>query len=64
MKEPVLTSRGIKRLYEVSSMSEEHGVAGRPTHHAQHRQPHVRQRLRGEPGGVGIKNPADLERRR
>ena len=33
-------------------MAEEHGVAGGPAHHAQHRQPHVRQGLRGEPGKV------------
>ena len=40
-------------------MAEEHGVAGGPAHHAQHRQPHVRQGLRGEPGALQIKNHAD-----
>ena len=30
-------------------MSQEHGVAGGPTDHAEHGQPHVSQRLGGEP---------------
>ena len=54
-KEPVLAARGVKGLYEVGGVPEEHGVAGGSAHHAQHRQPHVRQRLRGEPGAVEIK---------
>lgn len=56
---PVLAPRGVKGLYEVGGVAEEHGVAGGPAHHAQHRQPHVREGLRGEPGAVEIKNHAD-----
>ena len=37
LKWPVLASRGVKGLYEVGGVAEEHGVAGGPTHHAQHR---------------------------
>ena len=53
-KEPVLTARGVKGLYEVGGVPEEHGVAGGSAHHAQHRQPHVRQGLRRESGVVKI----------
>ena len=45
----VLSPGGVEALYEVGSVAEEHGVAGGPTDHTQHGQPHVRQGLRGEP---------------
>ena len=48
---PVLPPGGVKALYEVGGVAEEHGVAGGAAHHAQHGQPHVRERLWGEPGG-------------
>ena len=51
-KEPVLAARGVKGLYEVGGMPKEHCVAGSPAHHAQHRQPHVCQRLWGKPGWI------------
>ena len=46
---PVLSPRGVQALYEVGGVAQEHGVAGGATDHAQHGQPHVSQRLRGEP---------------
>ena len=52
--EPVLPPRRVEGLYEVGGVSEEHGVAGGAAHHAQHRQPHVRQGLRRESGVVKI----------
>ena len=49
-----MAPRGVKGLYEVGGVAKEHGVAGGPAHHAQHRQPHVRQGLRRESGVVKI----------
>ena len=46
---PVLPAGGVEALYEVGGVSEEHGVAGGPADHAEHGQPHVSQRLGGEP---------------
>ena len=48
---PVLPPGGVEALDEVGGVAQEHGVAGGAAHHAQHRQPHVRQRLWGEPVG-------------
>ena len=46
---PVLPAGGVEALYEVGGVAEEHGVAGGPADHAEHGQPHVSQRLGGEP---------------
>ena len=46
---PVLPAGGVEALYEVGGVAQEHGVAGGPADHAEHGQPHVSQRLGGEP---------------
>ena len=51
---PILAPGWVKGLYQVCGESEKHGVAGGAAHHAQHRQPHVRQGLRRESGVVKI----------
>ena len=45
----VLSPGGVQALDEVGGVAEEHGVAGGPADHAEHGQPHVSQRLGGEP---------------
>ena len=45
----VLSPGGVKALYEVGGVAQEHGVAGRATDHTQHGQPHVSQGLGGKP---------------
>ena len=42
---PVLPPGGVKALYQVCGVSEEHGVAGGARHHAEDGQPQVRQVL-------------------
>ena len=46
----VLSPAAVQALDEVGGVTQEHGVAGGAADHAQHGQPHVCQRLRGEPG--------------
>lgn len=42
----VLSATGVQALDQIGGVAEEEGVARRTRDHGQHRQPHVRQRLR------------------